>query len=562
MKRFLLGLALAAMALPSASHAQSPLMETDTLAGAARAASARGDHEEALSIYVRAISRKPDDALILRSAGEEALAIGDNDAAFGFLGRAVTLAPRDPQARAGYGRALMQAMRPKDALTLFDQAVRLGMNEADIAADRGMARDLLGESRRAQKDYRTGLAAYPGKGVLIERMGLSLAISGERDQAVALVRPVAQRTGSGNTWRTLAFIYALSGDVTSARRIALGNMPPSLADSYTPFFARIALLDDKDKAAAVFLGQLPQVRLARRDKEVPARVKMPDAKPSDIRSASVGYVPAASAEEVAEKPKQRAKEATKKADKEPVVKAVLVSDGCTALSGKRKTRCEADARALERRCGGAKPWKTAECRAYLAAQAEDDQPASKAKEKTKAADADVRAKDARKAMPGQESPLDACEKLTGSKAVQCKADARMLERRCGGARPQKTAECHAYAERYGGQANDAAAKKDGKAVERKPEMGKARERFWVQVAGGRNRADLPKEWAKLKAKYPLLARRAPYVAEGRGTNRLVIGPFDSAGDARDLVNTLSAAGLPTFPWTSEAGDDVAKMSAK
>ena len=556
MKRFLLGLALAAMALPSASHAQSPLMETDTLAGAARAASARGDHEEALSIYVRAISRKPDDALILRSAGEEALAIGDNDAAFGFLGRAVTLAPRDAQARAGYGRALVQAMRPKDALTLFDQAVRLGMNEADIAADRGMVRDLLGESRRAQKDYRIGLAAYPGKGVLIERMGLSLAISGERDQAVALVRPVAQRTGSGNTWRTLAFIYALSGDVTSARRIALGNMPPSLADSYTPFFARIALLDDKDKAAAVFLGQLPQVRLARRDKDVPERVKMPDAKPSDIRSASVGYVPAASVARLADA----------KAEKEPQPKAEAAQapDPCVALSGKRKTQCQANERSLQRRCAGAKSRKTAECKAYLAEREKraDDAPKPKGAEKQAVSRATGIKEQERGAAARQASPLDACEQLKGAKAVQCKADARMLEKRCGGARPQKTAECDAYAERYGGQANGAAARKDGKAADRKPEKGKARERFWVQVAGGRNRADLPKEWAKLKAKYSLLARRAPYVAEGRGTNRLVIGPFDSAADARDLVNKLSAAGLPTFPWTSEAGDDVVKMSAK
>lgn len=560
MKRFLFALAFA-LALPSAGHAQSPSVEAEQLAASAQQASLRGDHEEALSLYVRAIARKPNDALILRAAGEEALAMGDNDAAFGFFGRAVALAPRDARARAGYGRALVYGMRPKDALTLFDQAVRLGIAEADVAADRGLARDLLGENRRAQKDYRLGLAAYPGKGQLIERLGLSLAISGERDAATALVRPVAQRTGNGNSWRTLAFIYAVSGDVGSARRIAAANMPADLADSYAPFFARIALLDDKEKAAAVFLGRLPQVRLTRRDRDVPARVKMPDARPSDIRSAAVGDMPSAPAEEAAPpKARQKPKEAAKKVEQQPVlaVAAEKAPDRCAALAGKRKAQCQADLRALERRCSG-KTRQTAECKADVAEREErrDAEPKSKDKDRVKTAEAQAK-EPARKAAVRETSPLDACEGLAGSKAVQCKANARALEKRCGGARPQKTAECDAYAERFGA-VEGAKPEKNGKGATAKTKLAG---RYWVQVASGRNRTDLPKEWAKLKARHALLGKHAPYVAPGPGTNRLVIGPFDSAADARDLVNRLSSAGLPTFPWTSGPGDDVSRLATK
>src|SRR3546814_6350785 len=115
------------------------------------------------------------------------MAVGDNDAAFGFRGGAATLNPRDPRARAGYARARVQAERPQDALTLFDQSVRLGMDESEIAGDRGLARDLLGENRRAQRDYRLGLAADPGDAVLSQRLGLSLAISGDRSGALAQI---------------------------------------------------------------------------------------------------------------------------------------------------------------------------------------------------------------------------------------------------------------------------------------------------------------------------------------------------------------------------------------
>src|SRR3546814_16816824 len=91
------------------------------------------------------------------SSDLEALLVGDSDAAFGFLGRAVTLSPRDPRVRAAYGRALVMSARPKDALTLFRQAVALGMLEGAVAGDRGLARDLMGDGRTAQRAYRLGL---------------------------------------------------------------------------------------------------------------------------------------------------------------------------------------------------------------------------------------------------------------------------------------------------------------------------------------------------------------------------------------------------------------------
>src|SRR3546814_5469614 len=96
----------------------------------------------------------PDNVTILSAAGEEALLVGDSDAAFGFLGRAVTLSLCDPRARAAYGRALVMSARPKDALTLFRLAFDLGMLEGAVAGDRGLARDLLGDGRTAQRDYR------------------------------------------------------------------------------------------------------------------------------------------------------------------------------------------------------------------------------------------------------------------------------------------------------------------------------------------------------------------------------------------------------------------------
>src|SRR3546814_15597594 len=88
-------------------------------------------------------------------------------------------------------------------------------------------------------------------------------------------------------------------------------------------------------------------------------------------------------------------------------------------------------------------------------------------------------------------------------AGQCRADTRALDRRCGGPNPQKTAECLAYSKARTGA-----------------EPAKAVERHWVQIASGRNKDDMPREWARLKAKAPaVLARRTPYVAAARAGER-------------------------------------------
>lgn len=573
MIRFRLLLAIATLAvspLVPAFAQTAAEAEASRLVETARQEAATGRHQSALSYYVRAISRDPDNAAILTAAGEEALSTGDSDAAFGFLGRAVTLNPRNAEARAGYGRALVQSARPKDALTLFDQAVRLGMDETRIAGDRGLARDLLGENRRAQRDYRLALTASPRDPVLIQRLGLSLAISGDRDGAVALVQPLTHGASPGYAFRTLAFIHALTGDVTMARKLAMANMPANQADAYTPFFARIAVLDPESKAMAVHLGRLPQTRLARRDEEVPQRVKVPDGDPGAIRSAAVGDMPPPVEREAGRPAKPtRAEEKIAKAKiKEEESKKVVLAkaaaptpeDFCEARSGRAKTRCEADMAALARRCEGGR--RTAECKDYQARLTEakaETKPRSKAGSKAETGET------ALSKTPAL-SPLDECEELTGSKRVQCRADARAIERRCGGASPQKTAECKAYVEsRAEAPADKGTAKgKKAKADEDKPKArGKVPERYWVQVASGRNRNDLPKAWTAVKAKSrALLGKRVPYTVPVGNTNRLLIGPFDSTSDARDLVNKLGAAGVSSFPWTSEAGEEVDRLAVK
>ena len=98
----------------------------------------------------------------------------------------------------------------------------------------------------------------------------------------------------------------------------------------------------------------------------------------------------------------------------------------------------------------------------------------------------------------------------------------------------------------------------------KPELpARARERYWVQVAGGAAKMALPREYARLKAKAPaLLGNRAPWTTPLNATNRLLVGPFDSEREAQAFVNELAKADVAAFAWTSPVGQEIERLPAR
>ena len=74
---------------------------------------------------------------------------------------------------------------------------------------------------------------------------------------------------------------------------------------------------------------------------------------------------------------------------------------------------------------------------------------------------------------------------------------------------------------------------------------------------------MPSTWKKLKEKAPTVfkgqtASSVPFKA----TNRLLVGPFKNAADARALVNSMGKAGLSASTFNSEAGQVIAKVAAR
>jgi len=110
-------------------------------------------------------------------------------------------------------------------------------------------------------------------------------------------------------------------------------------------------------------------------------------------------------------------------------------------------------------------------------------------------------------------------------------------------------------------AKEAAAKKE---VAKKEEpTAKEPSRHWVQIAGGANEAAMNSEFKRLKTKAPkLLGTRTAWTTPLRATNRLLVGPFKTSKEAQEFVNELAKLDLSAFSWTSPAGQEITKLSAK
>ncbi len=232
--------AIALPAVPAAAlGSYSPYNETATAA---------------LARYVRDLTENPKDFATLVNAGRAALGVGDTSAAAGFFARADELDPSNPQPHAGMGAVAAANNEPNAAIPYFTRAMQLGAKVSEFGADRGLAYDLMGMQAQAQADYRSAMGGADRDSARA-RLALSLAISGNRAEAMAALAPL-QAKGDPAGARARAFVLALTGDVPGAVRAIELSMPGSSA-TIAPFLSRLAGLNAGQKAAAVNLGIFP-----------------------------------------------------------------------------------------------------------------------------------------------------------------------------------------------------------------------------------------------------------------------------------------------------------------
>ena len=219
------------------------------------AQSSSQSNSDDLQDALRRIARDSNDSSALADAGLAALELGDMRAAIGFLAKADQIYSSSGRVKVGLGRALLAEENPFGALRYFDQAIANGVALREIAADRGLAYDLIGRNRDAQKDYELAMR-YGRNDELISRYAVSLGITGDIEQADAQLAPLLHKSDR-DAWRNRAFIFAMNGKKKDANSIVDQTMERRMAKAIKPFFDRMPKLTAAQKAAAVHLGHFP-----------------------------------------------------------------------------------------------------------------------------------------------------------------------------------------------------------------------------------------------------------------------------------------------------------------
>jgi Flp pilus assembly protein TadD len=521
--------------------------------GAAQNGVVRERPDDALSRNLRSLAENPRSLHALMGAGQAALTMGDPQAAVTFFARAEEQAPRDGRIKMWIGSALVQMEQPAGALKFFAEAAALGVAEADIARDRGLAFDISGDPRRAQRDYRLVLRRGADPEVT-RRLALSLAVSGEREPALRLLEEqllVRDRAAE----RTRALILALTGDAAGATRAVQAAMPGPQANAMASFLARLPGLSLADRALAVHFGRFPgdgrsaplttdayasldpvvragtpdtgQPALGRRT-AVPVPVSTaPRRRPgSDDSDSGRALRPAASPDSSAKAPPRVHARAVPVKQDPPVEAKPRPADPSPGPPPQPKAQ---PVELAVTRLPAAGPPDNA-----AASAARPDPAPAREEPRSGSRLADIAASIA--AIPEDAPPV-----RTSS------APARPASRAAAAAPPKERARTAAAP----------AKKKTPPAPPREPA------RHWVQVAGGANKATLPREYARLKAKAPkLLGARAAWTVPVGATNRLLVGPFAAGKEAQAFVNELAKADLSAFAWSSEAGQKVERLPAK
>ncbi|HEY0043870.1 MAG TPA: SPOR domain-containing protein [Allosphingosinicella sp.] len=625
---------------------------------------------EALSRNLRSLAENPKSITALMGAGKAALELGDPQAAITFFGRAEEQAPSDGRIKMWIGAALVQLQQPQGALKFFTEATAMGVLEAEVAAQRGLAFDLLGDPRRAQRDYRMALSNKPSAEVS-RKLALSLAISGEREPALRLLEDqllIRDRAAE----RTRAFVLALTGDAAGAARAVQASMPAQSA-ALAPFLDRLPALSLSERALAVHLGHFPSsarnlpvprpnTYAAYQPSPTPTRAGAPDRSQAALGTRSVAP-PKAETRVAVRQPASKPKPAPRAAGRTPI--AASPSQIASAAPAEQKPRTETARRPQS--ATQPLPRLTSVDSSRRATQTRADRPAPKpaaspprqqasaipvgrvAQPEPQPSSPVVVAKlepqrqgpdlapasalplveqNSASSLPVAQAPVQTALNTAPSSqalAIPGFSIAPLPQSQAGAGQQEPVSELASVqaapkpvsdlasveapppapapveergASRLAGIASliaslpeeppaaeqapaaepapkkaaapkkDVAAKPVPKkevvaAASKKPAAPVEAKRIWVQVAGGADKAALPREFARIKTKAPkLLAARSAWTTPLKATNRLLVGPFKTDGEAQTFVNELKKSDVTGFAWTSEAGQKIEKLSAK
>ncbi|MXP47191.1 tetratricopeptide repeat protein [Altererythrobacter luteolus] len=524
-----------------------------------------------LSEALQRLARNSRDVDALIDAGNASLAVGDVDAAIGFFGRADELSPVNARIKVGLAGAFVRRERPLEALRLFDEAEQAGAATGALAGDRGLAYDLVGDNAAAQNFYQQAMARKDDDETR-RRLALSHAIAGNRSEFEKVLYPLLKKQDFA-AYRTRAFGMAILGEDTEAVAIAEAVMPRDLSARIAPYLRYMPRLTKAQQAAAANLGIFPRAAQIGRDDPRIAEYagRSSAASNADARLAPQGEPlgrRVASAATDTKSPRRRPDRGRSAVPPEPAPVTAQPDEQATqsadlaANSGSKPVTASAELPQIAVRNSADN------------VQVRNELPAANSTiaAQVAAAPASVPPANMQAAAPSFDFAQAGASQSGASPVVVSTIAASNTPVKTPPDDPATVAEAFANfslgpstTAAPGAGAVDITTIKPPREVAKPPEPKtseppKHPERFWVQVATGKNVSALKFDWRRIsRSAQGVLDGKNPHVTPWGQSNRLLAGPYASLKEARNTMNSLKENGVDSFTFTSPEGQEIDQL---
>lgn len=224
----------------------------DTLMRLAADAHAAGDLAAAVGFYRRAAALDQGAVAPFVGAGNTLLEMGNVNEAIVAYNAALARNAYDPEALRGLARANLLTGKPELAGRPLAIAYRETPNDPKLLQLIGVADDFADEHAEAQARYRRGLELLPHDPGLSLDLALSLALTGNYQEAIAMLRPIALARGASVRERqTLALIYGLAGNRVEAARIGRLDLDPQAVEQNLAYYDSLRRLSPEARSRAI-----------------------------------------------------------------------------------------------------------------------------------------------------------------------------------------------------------------------------------------------------------------------------------------------------------------------
>ncbi len=217
-----------------------------TMLKSAKEAEDAGDYRRASQIYRQLMDseQKEDDATFVIGYAENLRRSGETDKALNAYDNALILEPSSIEAKEGRGLALMDKGEFDKAGDMFSQVMKKDAKRWKTLNALGLLFVIKNMNDEGQAYFAESLRHSANNASILNNIGLTYAIQGKTPEAVQTLQKAGELAGtprvSQHVDMNLALVYAVSGDLPNAQRIASKYLKGAALDNNMGFYAHLA----------------------------------------------------------------------------------------------------------------------------------------------------------------------------------------------------------------------------------------------------------------------------------------------------------------------------------